>query len=403
MKFHFLIYSAFPHYSGGRETWLSHVAVRLRARGHTVRIYSYRNHSAPLFHDLGRSDGLRVTEVPVPLSIPTLGPKIVRSYLHVVNMAMWTVAVFLLIAVRKRSRDEVFIALGTVADSAPLLLARALLPRAFFICAVRGPHAANESIPLPLMKRFFFFMERMSTERADLVVANGVDTQRRLSVHGVESIVVPNGVDLKNYRLDPTLEPLPAGFPAHDAKIVVMTASLMVYRQIDTSLEALAICRQTEDAPAVRMVFVGKGDQTPWRTLAERLGVTEWVTFLGERRDIARILAHSDVALALCDGAHAGGLSMSLLEAMAAAKAVVVSENETYRQLVTDGREGRVVAESNPEALAKTILGLAADDGNRAALGMRAYERVREFDWEAVTDCVEKVARDVPRSERGKT
>lgn len=384
MQVTFLLYSAFPRYSGGRETWLRHVTSRLLERGHSVVIYGFRNRRAPVVHELAPHPGLTLVEVPVLSSIPWLGRHLVRSYLRVADMVLWATSVALLILLRRRERGGVFVAMGTVVDSLPLLLLPRFVHRGRFVCAVRGPHAANEALAHPRLEGIFRRIEKLATSSADLVLANGWDTQAELAGRGVSSVLVPNGVDVH------ALAPQRDGPAELSPFTVVMTASLMPYRGIDTAIDAIALMAAEGGSPP-QLAFAGKGDPTRWAALAQERGVAHLVTFLGERRDVPLLLRRADVVLALCEGAHGGGLSMSLLEAMAAAKAVVIWDNPTYRQLIVDGRNGVVVPERDPPALARALSALRADADLRKELGRCAQVRAAEFDWEAVTDRVVRV------------
>ncbi len=340
---------------------------------------------------------MRISAVRTLLSVPAIGPAIVRSYMHILNQWLWAAIVCLRLAVRRRRPDKVLVSMGTVVDALPLLLLRIVSPRTRFVCAVRGPHAANEGLAFPLLRRLFIFLERSSTAKADLVLANGSDTQRALWGQGIVSTVVPNGVSLARFAREPRAAPRPPGFPPAGTFAVVMTASLMPYRGVDTAIEALARLVAGGDT-ATHVAFAGKGDASIYRDLADRLGVGGRVHFLGERGDIADVVAHADAILALCDGAHAGGLSMSLLEAMAGGKPVIVWDNPCYRQVVSHEVDGLVIAERDPGALASALRRLADDSSLRAALGRVARQRVQEFDWERVTDrLIEVVGRFVPQ------
>jgi glycosyltransferase involved in cell wall biosynthesis len=66
---------------------------------------------------------------------------------------------------------------------------------------------------------------------------------------------------------------------------------------------------------------------------------------------------------------------------------VVASDVSGIPEVVTDGRDGRLVKPANPEQLARCLRELAADPAGRAALGAAARARVtRDFSQAAMVD-----------------
>jgi glycosyltransferase involved in cell wall biosynthesis len=102
------------------------------------------------------------------------------------------------------------------------------------------------------------------------------------------------------------------------------------------------------------------------------------VRFLGERNDIADLLAASDIfALA----SHEEGSPNAVIEAMAAGVATVVTDAGGSPEAV--GEAGLVVPARDPAALADALLRLATDAGLRSRLGAAAAARAAvEFSLE---------------------
>jgi glycosyltransferase involved in cell wall biosynthesis len=86
-----------------------------------------------------------------------------------------------------------------------------------------------------------------------------------------------------------------------------------------------------------------------------------------------------------------------LLEAMATGTAVLASDIDGYRDVVTDGREGLLVPPRNPRALARALARLLTDNGLRTACAQRGLETVRRYSWDIVAGEVMQVYRDVVR------
>jgi len=100
-----------------------------------------------------------------------------------------------------------------------------------------------------------------------------------------------------------------------------------------------------------------------------RLGITEAVNFLGWRRDLDRIYADLDMVVM---SSLNEGTPVSLIEAMAAGKAVVAIRVGGASDVVEDGKTGLLVPPKDPKALADAILRLLNDDDLRKSSGERA-------------------------------
>src|SRR5690606_3019929 len=90
---------------------------------------------------------------------------------------------------------------------------------------------------------------------------------------------------------------------------------------------------------------------------------------------------------------HIGGESFGivLVEAMAAATAVVASELDAFRRVLLDGQAGRLVPAADPPALAQGLLEVLGDDALRQRYIGVAAEAVRRYDWSVVAGQIMRV------------
>jgi glycosyltransferase involved in cell wall biosynthesis len=122
--------------------------------------------------------------------------------------------------------------------------------------------------------------------------------------------------------------------------------------------------------------------------IAHATGISDRVRFLGVRRDVPRLLAAADVGV-LCS--HQEGFSNAILECMAAALPMVVTDVGGNGEAVLDGETGFVVPPRDPEALGQAILKLASEPALRTEQGKKARARVEaQFSIQA---CVSKYDR----------
>jgi glycosyltransferase involved in cell wall biosynthesis len=129
--------------------------------------------------------------------------------------------------------------------------------------------------------------------------------------------------------------------------------------------------------PLLRLVFGGEGDVQALRRRAFELG-------LGERIELPGWLGaqERDAELAkaglFCLPSHAEGLPMSMLEAMAARKAVVVTTVGAIPEAVRDGDNGLLVPPRDERALAGALAQVMGDAALRERLAGRARATIEQ-------------------------
>jgi glycosyltransferase involved in cell wall biosynthesis len=144
---------------------------------------------------------------------------------------------------------------------------------------------------------------------------------------------------------------------------------------IDELLEATA--RLAPRLPGLRLAIGGEGDLARLRRRAADLGIAGRVELLGwvgqEARDAE--LARASV---FCLPSHAEGLPMSMLEAMAAARAVVVSRVGGIPETIRDHDNGLLVPPRDVPALAAALAQVLEDGALRERLARRARATIEQ-------------------------
>lgn len=186
--------------------------------------------------------------------------------------------------------------------------------------------------------------------------------------------VIHNGVDLAQYEVPrrPTSGPMLRA---------VHVARLNRIKDQPTLLHAARIV--LDAVPEFRLDLVGDGERrAELEALHAELGLGDRVRFLGFRDDIQRILAESDLFVL---SSLSEGISITLLEAMAAGLPVVATRVGGNPEVVVDGVTGRLVPERNPEALAAAVLDLVRGPEAARRMGAAGRRRVEdEFDLRCV-------------------
>lgn len=127
-------------------------------------------------------------------------------------------------------------------------------------------------------------------------------------------------------------------------------------------------------ASRLRLLLAGDGPLLPeLKRLSEELGVRERVDFLGERRDIDRLLPMCDAAVA---ASFREGLPVNILEAMACGLPVVASANRGHRELIRDDENGWLVDATDSEGFARRLLALYREPLTRRRMGAAGRSRI---------------------------
>ena len=223
--------------------------------------------------------------------------------------------------------------------------------------------------------------ERLASVKLQRAIAVSEVVRREL----VEDIGIPankvalvrNGIDLAPKPLgDLDLKRQQLGLSAGDI-LLVTVGRLAQIKNYALLLEALAI--SAAKAPKLKLVMVGDGpERAKLEADVARLDLAGRVHFLGERKDVRDWLAigHAFVLPSFYEG-----ISIALLESMAAGLPVVVTRVGGNPEVVVDGETGFIVESGDAQGLAHALVELAEGETRRERMGRSARARVEaEFD-----------------------
>jgi glycosyltransferase involved in cell wall biosynthesis len=230
----------------------------------------------------------------------------------------------------------------------------------------------------PFKTRLVVAAERMLARGAHALVAVTPRVRRDVLARGIGAdgkvVVVSLGLDL-----DPLLA-APArrgelrrelGVPP-DAPLVGIVARLVPVKAHEVFLQAAKAIAPVR--PDIVFLIVGDGDRrAELEGAARAAGLGSRVRFLGWRADLDRI--HADLDVVVLTSKNEGS-PIALIEAMAAARAVVSTRAGGVEDVVTDGETGVVVPVGDASAVARAILDLIEDPARAARLGVAARASV---------------------------
>jgi sugar transferase (PEP-CTERM/EpsH1 system associated) len=190
--------------------------------------------------------------------------------------------------------------------------------------------------------------------------------------------VIYNGIEL-NGKADHTTvrHRVRSELGVKDNELIVLTVGrLDRIKDFGTLIQAFAYVR--DRIPNASLWIAGDGDsryRDELLLLTERLELSTKVKFLGSRDDVNSLLRASDL-FALCSVTEAS--SMTILEAMAASRAVVATMTGGNPEIVVHGKTGMLAAVGDIPLVARAIVSLLEDAGLRESMGRAGRARVEK-------------------------
>jgi glycosyltransferase involved in cell wall biosynthesis len=206
----------------------------------------------------------------------------------------------------------------------------------------------------------------------DVRRVGGAETTRGRGIPAGRVGVIHNGVELGR---EPTAAERRTArrCGVEDDEILVGTAArLDTVKDLPTLVDAIARARSR--VPGLKLVVIGDGAERATLEAAVReRQLEDAVQVMGYRADVRRLLPALDVYV---NSSISEGISLTILEAMAATVAVVATRVGGTPEVVLDGATGLLVEPRLPDAMAGALVELAGAPERRRALGAAGRARV---------------------------
>lgn len=261
----------------------------------------------------------------------------------------------------------------------------------FFYAALSRAFAADPPILFTehgrhypdLRKRRRVLANRLLLRRGDRVTAVGRFVRRALTrnegINPRRIEVIHNGIDPATF-----LAPDDCAYRqarqrarqslqlADDQPTLLQVARFHPVKDHATALHAFAHVHAA--IPRAVLLLAGDGPQRhAMREQADELGVAHAVRFLGVRRDINDLMAAAD---AFVLSSLSEGLSVTLLEAMAAGLPIAATDVGGNGEVVEHGSTGLLSPRGDAAQLARHLMHLLRDPALRRAMGAAARQRL---------------------------
>ncbi len=217
-------------------------------------------------------------------------------------------------------------------------------------------------------------------------------------------IEIPNGVDFTRFDKSKKLSVRKRFNISPDKKVLLTVGNYVRRRGHEELVEAMGlIVKQNKDC---HLVIVGRGTDA-LKPMIASLGLDASITLTGAIAPIEANPDAEDVVASLymdCDvyvapGMSEGseGLSLALLDAMAASAAIVATRISGNKDVIKNKRNGLLVEPGMPAAICSGVIEILTDDVLRKECKGNALEDVQPYSWKSISQQYVKAYREAIR------
>jgi 1,2-diacylglycerol 3-alpha-glucosyltransferase len=228
---------------------------------------------------------------------------------------------------------------------------------------------------LPLYRGF----DRVAVNYIDCIVSvSNIDSQRIQKAYGRSSVIVRPGIkaDLLHKA---TGKEIRAKLGLENDFILLQVGNIAYdKRQVDSLMALHYLAKKWKN---VKLIIVGQGPKNQIITLSKKLNIENRIIVLQNcsEEELAEVYAASDVFV--FPSQITWGLVV--VEAMVAAKPVIVSTKAGASEIIKEGQNGFLIEEPYPKSMAEKIEKLIANPELCRAVGNNAFEYAKEnLSWE---------------------
>lgn len=193
----------------------------------------------------------------------------------------------------------------------------------------------------------------------------------------INARIIPNGVDISEFS--PDVAPFPHF--RDGKKNLLFLGRLDPRNGLHLMIEAFGLIKAK--FPEVRLIIVGDGPLKKYysRLVPDNLKRDIYLagSVLAERN---RYYASSDI---FCSPVEKASFGVTLLEAMASGKPIVATDNCGYRELL-DGNRGFLIRPRDPQAFADAVLELLRNRPLSDEMGKLGRAKALHYSWDKIVD-----------------
>jgi len=206
----------------------------------------------------------------------------------------------------------------------------------------------------------------------DGIVALTVSGQKKAAARKRRCLLVPHAIDSRTY--------VPSGSCQKDKQGVriLHVGNLIERKGVDLLIQAFAEAESI--CPALELRILGSGDSTPYKSLAEKCGVLEKVTFM-DFMDRGALIKQYQEADIFCLATRSDTYAVAVHEAAACGLPLVISLHAGAAEvLVKNGLNGYIVDPENTRSVSDAILKIAQNSGLRRQFSLESRRIAEQWD-----------------------
>ncbi|MFH1413970.1 MAG: glycosyltransferase family 4 protein [Candidatus Omnitrophota bacterium] len=219
--------------------------------------------------------------------------------------------------------------------------------------------------------------------------------------------LIPNGIDINEYNPAVYNDGIRKEFHiSSQERIIVIVGRLVEGKGFSDFIRAAKIL--TPRIKKVRFMVVGASPSSNKRfehslkEMVNNLRLDKDIIFTGWRNDVKNIIASSDI-LVQASSTFPEGFGLTVIEAMALSKPVVVTDVPGPSELIINGVNGYVVPSANPAKLAAALEDMVNHPELIEKMGEAGRRRVRDlFNLDITVKRIETLYSDILSNQAGK-
>ena len=336
--------------TGGAERLVADMIPELRALGHYVEIFLFDGTETPLLKELKKKD--------ISLSYGAKGALQMWNPLHLFKL-------------RKLIKNGNYDIVHSHNSPAQILTSLASKnSRTKFVTTEHNTSTNRRKFTIlkwidPIFYKAYNHILCVSEKTRDNLIKDLYINPKKVSV-------IPNGINLSSYSPDTNKEftaSLPAVNPGD--KIILMTGVFRKQKDQPTLIRAMKLL------PSNYKLWLAGGWKLKEKAenLAQSLGLTDRISFLGIRDDIPALMQLADVNVL---STHYEGMPLSAVEAMASGRPFIASDVPGITDIIGDA--AYLVPEADPRALADAIADVIENPNLSDKISNNCINKATQFD-----------------------
>jgi len=258
-----------------------------------------------------------------------------------------------------------------------------------FVLTIHGFFQPSRSVMAFLMNNIYDkSLGELTLKTATRVIAPSRFIARECIRKGVDPkkmSVIPNGVDLEEFRDMPTPQNFKERYGLEQSRVILAMGRLSKTKGFQHLIRATP--KIIRAIPKAKIVIVGPdlGYGHELRRLAKELNVEKHMIFAGAltRYALKEALAAADIFT--CPSIYEP-FGIVILEAMAAGKPIVASRTGGIVDIINDGETGLLVKNRDANQLAQAIIKLLKHEKLAETLSKNSKSDVKNYSWKVVAE-----------------